>query len=87
MPSVARVGDKHVCPQTGHRVNAIVEGSADVMINGQPAAVVGSKTGCGASVVVGSSTVTINGKPAAMIGSATSHGGVIVSASSNVMVG
>lgn len=87
MPPVARVGDKHACPQTGHCVNVIVQGSENVMINGMPAAVVGSKTACGASVVAGSATVTINGKPAAVIGSATSHGGVIISASGNVLVG
>lgn len=87
MPPIARVGDKHACPQRGHSVNTIVKGSSDVMINGVPAAVVGSQTACGGAVVTGSATVTINGKPAAVIGSATSHGGVIISASGNVMVG
>ncbi len=87
MPPVARVGDMHACPMKGHSVNPIVTGSSDVLINGMPAATVGSGTACGASVAAGSSTVTINGKPAAVLGSATTHGGVIVSASGNVLVG
>lgn len=87
MPAIARVGDMHICPQRGHEVNAIVKGSSDVLINGMPAATVGSKTACGASVAVGSSTVFINGKPAAILGAATTHGGVIVSGSGNVLIG
>ena len=87
MPAIAKVGDMHACPQRGHGVNSIVSGSSDVLINGMPAATVGSGTGCGASIAVGSSTVTINGKPAAVLGSATTHGGVIVSGSGNVLIG
>ncbi|MDD2843215.1 MAG: PAAR domain-containing protein [Tolumonas sp.] len=87
MPAIAKVGDMHACPQRGHGVNSIVSGSSDVFINGMPAATVGSRTSCGASVAVGSSTVTINGKPAAVLGSATTHGGVIVSGSGNVLIG
>lgn len=87
MPAIAKVGDMHACPQRGHGVNSIVDGSSDVFINGMPVATVGSGTSCGASVAVGSSTVTINGKPAAVLGSATTHGGVIVSGSGNVLIG
>ncbi|WP_024870823.1 PAAR domain-containing protein [Tolumonas lignilytica] len=87
MPAIARVGDLHACPQRGHEVNAVVSGSSDVIINGMPAATVGSSTGCGGSIVTGSSTVTINGKPVAVLGSVTNHGGVIVSAASNVLIG
>ena len=44
-----------------------------MFINGKPAAVQGSSTGCGGSVVTGgSSGVFINGKPMAAVGDATS---------------
>lgn len=87
MPKAARLGDAHTCPKKGHSVNAISSGESSVLINGLPAATIGSSTSCGATIVAGSSSVTINGKPAAVIGSATSHGGVIVSASGDVFIG
>jgi uncharacterized Zn-binding protein involved in type VI secretion len=87
MPAIARVGDMHACPQRGHSVTPIVSGSSDVLINGMPAATVGSTTACGASIAAGSSTVTINGKPAAIQGAATTHGGVVISGSGNVLIG
>lgn len=87
MPLVARAGDAHACPQTGHSVNSIVSGSNNVFINGITAARIGDTTACGATIVTGSSTVTINGIPAAIMGSATSHGGVIIGGSGNVMIG
>lgn len=87
MSGAARVTDKHVCPKTGHTINAIESGEDTVLINGLPAATVGSVTSCGATIITGSSSVTINGKPAAIIGSATSHGGVIVGSSGNVFFG
>ena len=43
-----------------------------MFINGKPAAVQGSSTGCGGSVVTGSSGVFINGKPMAAVDDATS---------------
>ena len=43
-----------------------------MFINGKPAAVQGSSTGCGGSVVTGSSGVFINSKPMAAVGDATS---------------
>jgi len=87
MAGAARISDKHVCPKTGHSINTIVDGEDTVLINGLPAATVGSTTACGATIITGSSTVTINGKPAAVIGSATSHGGVILSSSGDVFFG
>jgi uncharacterized Zn-binding protein involved in type VI secretion len=87
MAGAARVTDKHVCPKTGHTINAVASGEDTVLINGLPAATVGSVTSCGATIITGSSSVTINGKPAAIIGSATSHGGVIVGSSGNVFFG
>lgn len=87
MAKAARISDLHTCPKTGHTINAIESGEDTVLINGLPAATVGSVTSCGATIITGSSSVTINGKPAALIGSATSHGGVIVSGSGNVFIG
>lgn len=86
MSGAARIGDAHACLQTGHGVNSIVSGDSTVLINGIPAATVGSSTACGGSIISGSSTVTIGGKPAAILGSATSHGGVIICASGNVLL-
>jgi uncharacterized Zn-binding protein involved in type VI secretion len=43
-----------------------------VFINGKPAAVQGSSTGCGGSIVTGSSDVFINGKLMAAVDGATS---------------
>lgn len=87
MTSAARKSDQHACPQKGHSINAIANGSPNVFINGVPAARIGDSTGCGATILSGSSTVFINGVPAAIMGSATSHGGVIISGSGNVLIG
>jgi uncharacterized Zn-binding protein involved in type VI secretion len=48
----------------------VVEGSSNVFINGKPAAVQGSSTGCGGSIGTGSSGAFINGKPMAGAGDA-----------------
>lgn len=77
----------------------IIEGSPDVIINGQPAARVGDAVaphGCACSgghgvhprnVSAGQSTVLINGKPAATVGDAINCGGVIISGGGNVIIG
>ena len=59
----ARAGNATGCGST------VVEGSPDVFINGEPAAVQGD-AGCGGSIVTGSSGVFINGKPMAASGDA-----------------
>jgi uncharacterized Zn-binding protein involved in type VI secretion len=41
-----------------------------VFINGKPAAVQGSKTGCGAAAASGATGVFVNGKPFVIAGSA-----------------
>lgn len=99
MPGAARlndIGSGHDCfPET-----PIIEGSPDVIINGQPAARLGDTVqlhGCpcpnaphgvhSRKIAEGSSTVIINGKPAARIGDGINCGGVIVSGSGNVIIG
>lgn len=41
MTSAARKSDQHACPQKGHSINAIANGSPNVFINGVPAARIG----------------------------------------------
>ena len=99
MPGAARlndIGSGHACfPAT-----PVVEGSQDVIINGQPAARQGDAVqlhGCPCpnvphglhprQIAAGSSTVIINGKQAARIGDEINCGGNIVSGSSNVIIG
>ena len=86
MSGAARIGDAHACPQTGHGVNSIVSGDSTVLINGIPAATVGSLTAWGGFNINGKSIGTTGGKTAAILGSATSHGGVIICASGNVLL-
>ncbi|MCU1789361.1 S-type Pyocin [Pectobacterium polaris] len=99
MPGAARlndIGSGHDCfPET-----PIIEGSPDVIINGQPAARQGDTVllhGCpcpnapdgvhSRKIAEGSSTVIINGKPAARIGDGINCGGVLTSGSGNVIIG
>ena len=84
----ARLGAPPACPQKGHGTNPIVTGSADVLIDGVPAARMGDTTACGSSLVDGvASTVLINGKPAALLGSTGNHGNVVIAASGTVLIG
>ncbi|OSN02506.1 S-type Pyocin [Lonsdalea britannica] len=99
MPGAARlndIGSGHACfPAT-----PVVEGSQDVIINGQPAARQGDAIqlhGCPCpnmphglhprQIAAGSSTVIINGKQAVRIGDDINCGGNIVTGSSNVIIG
>jgi uncharacterized Zn-binding protein involved in type VI secretion len=54
----ARVTDLHSCPIPGHGITAITTGSSKVKSEGQYVAVVGSSTGCGATITTGSPTTT-----------------------------
>lgn len=54
---VARVGDVHTCPISGHGTTAIVSTPQNSVYNGVLVATVGAKTGCGATIVSGSPTV------------------------------
>ena len=55
---VARVGDMHSCPIRGHGVTPIVNGSGNFKCEGAIVAVIGSKTGCGATITGGSGDST-----------------------------
>ncbi|GHC37663.1 PAAR domain-containing protein [Aidingimonas halophila] len=81
----AKLGDRVNCSCTGgpHR---IVTGASSVFVDGVPAARVGDKSSCGATITTGLDWYSVEGAPAAMRGSATSCGGV-VEASSSVKTG
>lgn len=111
MSGAARLGDHvqgvtsgehsgHVPPHTPMQFTGEISGgcASDVLINGLPAATLGSSTTerdacCGASqgaVAAGSTTVFINGKPAARAGdalSAHSGTGTVTGGSGNVLIG
>jgi len=55
---VARVGDMHSCPISGHGTTAIVAGSASVSADGELLARIGDHAGCGASITGGSADVS-----------------------------
>lgn len=63
----------------------VTGGSANVTVNGKPAARAGDTTTDG-SIVEGSPNVVINGKPAAVIGGTTGCGGVVIGGSANVLI-
>ena len=55
---VARVGDLHSCPLPGHGITAILTGSNKFTCEGAVVAVIGSITGCGATINSGGATST-----------------------------
>lgn len=95
MPSATRKGDigsAHGCFPSSNSI----EGSPDVIINGQPAMRVGDAFiahGCGTcaphsrKAAKGSASVNINGKPAIRIGDAIDCGGQAQTGSPNVFIG
>ena len=96
MPPAARVGDMHTCPLVNPNGSPHVggpimpPGAPTVLINGQPAAVVGGMCTCAGppdSIMVGSQTVLIGGSPAARQGDTTAHGGQITLGSPTVLIG
>ncbi len=95
MPPAARVTDPHACPAESpepHVGGPIlpVGHCPDILINGLPAAVLGTLATCDgppAEIITGSATVFFNGKPAARMGDLTSHGGFILAGSPNVIIG
>ena len=52
-------GDLHECPIKGHGVTPILEGAANFLIDGRPAAYVGCRTGCGATLIQGAPNFTL----------------------------
>ena len=78
------LGSKSMGPASG----AVSQGSANVLVNGLPAARVGDAESChGGQVAQGSTGVFINGRPAARKGDKTTCGAVIVGGSGNVFIG
>lgn len=49
--AIARVGDRCVCPISGHQICFIVEGDSSWSIDGRAVALDGCKTSCGASLI------------------------------------
>ncbi len=95
----ARLGDMHVCPMQTPAVPSPIPhvggpitgpGVPNVLIGGQPAAVLGDICVCvgpPATIVKGSATVLIGGRPAARQGDSTAHGGAISSGFPTVLIG
>ena len=99
MPPAARLGDMHTCslqdptpvgpkPHVGGPITG--PGVPNVLIGGQPAAVVGDAVTCAGppdSIAKGSATVSIGGRPAARAGDSCAHGGTIASGFLTVLIG
>lgn len=92
----ARSSDMHTCPMqnpgpTPHVGGPIVgPGVVNVLIGGQPAAVVGDTCTCTGppdAIVQGSMGVFIGGRPAARQGDTTAHGGRIAVGCMTVLIG
>lgn len=73
--TVARVGDKVVCPW--HGPNVIVEGARST-IDGRNIARVGDKCACGCAIVEGETRALLDGRPVAHLGSKLISGGMVV---------
>ena len=74
MRTVARVGDKHICPR--HGTNVIIEGGSG-KVDGRAIARVGDKCACGGIIVEGEPGALCDGRPVAYFGAKTSCGGII----------
>jgi uncharacterized Zn-binding protein involved in type VI secretion len=88
------MGDMHTCPLSDgpkpHVGGPVLKGDLTVLIDGQPAAVVGSTCTCVGppdTIMKGSATVFIGNMPAARMGDQTAHGGVITLGSPTVIIG
>ncbi len=81
---VARVGDKHLCPQ--HGPNVIIEGGSG-LVDGLAVARVGDKCACGGVIIEGKPGALMDGRPVAYLGSKTSCGGVIAACTGSAMFG
>jgi uncharacterized Zn-binding protein involved in type VI secretion len=55
---IARVGDKVICPITGHGINSIVQGQATYLIGGRMVALQGHRCACGCTLVSSLSSAT-----------------------------
>lgn len=96
MTGVARAGDSGMVHCSGY---VIASGSADVLVNGRPAARVGDASTVHlrpvgkkcfphvATISAGSTSVLVNGRPVARVGSPLAGCTFIISGSSDVIVG
>jgi uncharacterized Zn-binding protein involved in type VI secretion len=75
-----------VVPAAAQTPGSIAGGSANVTIDGQPAARQGDVTTGGDALTSTSPNVLINGKPAVVQGDRTGCGGVVVGGGSNVFI-
>jgi uncharacterized Zn-binding protein involved in type VI secretion len=95
MSLAARISDMHLSPMVTGTVPhvggpVLGPGSANVLIEGLNAAVVGDMSACTGppdTQIKGSSTVFINGLPAARLGDTTAQGGSIVAGCPTVLIG
>lgn len=88
----------HICPMVTPGTPPIPHvggpimgpGCPNVLIGGQPAAVMGDICTCVGppdTIAAGSSSVLFGGKPAARLGDSTAHGGTILVGLPNVLIG
>lgn len=90
-----RLGDTAPCPAKEpkpHEVATVLTGNPTVLVEGVPAAHVGSVVACSGApapnaIVVASGTVLVGGLGAARLGDATAHGGVVLPTQGTVLVG
>ena len=96
--AAARVLDMHVCPLATPGVPPVPHvggpitgpGVLNVLIGGQPAAVMGDVCTCIGppdAILIGSTGVLIGGKPAARMGDSCVHGGTISAGLPTVLIG
>lgn len=78
---LAKLGDVIACPCKGGP-HCIVTGVKHTLVDNKPAARVGDKSSCGATIVTGLGWYQIENSPAAVHGSATSCGGKVIAGSS-----
>ncbi len=90
---IATLGSNHTCPMCNgtvpHVGGPVLQGEANILINGKPAATLGSMCTCVGppdTIVQGNASVLFNGKPVATIGDMTAHGGVIISGEANIII-
>ncbi|NUO01623.1 MAG: PAAR domain-containing protein [Saprospiraceae bacterium] len=91
----ATTGCQHTCPAYDgdhpHKGGPVLQGSANVFLNGKSACRTGDTLQCDSSspdtVIGGSTTIFINGLPATRQGDPTAHGGVVIEGSPTVFMG
>ena len=55
---IARVGDRVMCPVSGHGLNTIVEGAATYLVGGRMVALHGHRSACGCALISSLTTAT-----------------------------